>query len=85
MNEPVIYKITNTLNGKIYIGKANNLNARWKSGHLRTAAKLAAGEQIGYISHLYRAMIEYGVDNFKIEVIEKCSPDELNTREQFWI
>lgn len=30
-------------------------------------------------------MIEYGVDNFKIEVIEKCSPDELNTREQFWI
>ena len=33
---------------------------------------------------LYPAMAEYGVENFSFEIIEKCSRDKLNEKEDFW-
>ena len=71
-----IYKITNLVNGKVYIGQSQNIKERWKDH--RTDYK--RGEVI-----LYRAMRKYGIDNFSFEVIEECSVDELNEKEIYYI
>lgn len=56
----VIYKITNIINGKIYIGITSNFNKR-KTRHLSNALDLNCK------SHLYLAMRKYGVNNFNFE------------------
>lgn len=74
----VIYKITNTLNGKFYIGQTLNLYARW-ANH-----KTASRGESQY--HLHRAMRRYGVEHFTIEIIEESVPEILlNDREVLWI
>jgi len=57
----MIYKITNLINGKTYIGKTTNLEARW------TLHKWAA--RSGKKNRLYVAMRKYGIENFTIEKI----------------
>lgn len=75
-----LYAITNTINGKIYIGKTvNSLMDRW-SRHKREAIKYKNQ------THLYRSMDKYGVENFKIEVIAYFDSHEiLLEEERFWI
>lgn len=80
-----IYKITNTINNKIYVGMAKDVDVRWKYGHLASANKLISGIPLKYKSLLYDAMKKYGVDNFKIEVIEECPIENMGEREEFWI
>lgn len=71
-----IYKITNKLNGKCYIGQSNDIHRRWKQ-ELAPNAKLNP--------HLARAFEKYGIDNFEFEIIEECKREDLNEREQFYI
>lgn len=71
-----IYKITNKINGKCYIGQSNDIHRRWKQ-ELAPNAKLNP--------HLARAFEKYGIDNFEFEIIEECSRNQLNEREQFYI
>ena len=72
-----IYKITNKLDGKLYVGKTcTTINIRW-SHHLDDYTKKDY--------HLYRAMRKYGVENFEIEPIEQCPDNLLNEREIYWI
>lgn len=71
-----IYKITNKINGKCYIGQSNDIHRRWKQ-ELAPNAKLNP--------HLARAFEKYGTDNFEFEIIEECQRELLNEREQFWI
>lgn len=73
-----IYKITNNINGKCYIGKTErNIQIRWKE-HLKNRKAL---------THLplYKAFNKYGIENFTIEEIEQCSNEELDNREIYWI
>ena len=72
-----IYKITNIINGKIYIGKTNNPKQRFYK-HKYLAQK-------GVKRHLYNAMRKYGVENFIQEIIEECDDSIVNDREKFWI
>lgn len=73
-----IYKITNQINGLIYIGQTNNPNRRWREHQL-----LGASNQRKH-SLLYNAIHKYGVHNFIFEVIE--GPIEnYNEREKYWI
>lgn len=58
-----IYRITNLLNNKIYIGQTKDPKTRW-SRH-KSDARLDKK----YNWHLYDAMRKYGVDNFVFEVI----------------
>lgn len=55
-----IYKITNDINGKNYIGVSGNFNRRWK--HHKNLVK--NGSQV-----LYVAFRKYGIDNFTCEAI----------------
>ena len=62
---PYIYKITNNINGKVYIGKTNyTIEKRWKE-HCHDYKKLSFQKR-----PLYRAMAKYGPENFSIEEIE---------------
>lgn len=77
---PYIYKITNTINGKSYIGKTlDTIITRWKQ-HQSEAWKERSLER-----PLYRAIRKYGVSNFTIEVVEECSGERASERERFWI
>lgn len=74
-----IYKITNLLNDKCYIGKTDvhTIEERFKE-HIKDSKR--------YLNRpLYRAFNKYGVENFQIEEIEQCSIKESSEREKFWI
>ncbi len=66
----IIYKTTNLINGKIYIGQDSNNNPTYYgSGKL-----------------LKIAIKKYGKENFKKEILEECKNEgHLNEREIFWI
>lgn len=73
MQANVVYKITNLLNGKCYIGQAKDLEKRLK-GHRRCVGKTK--------SPLYSAIEKYGWDSFEITVIAVAdSYDQLNQLE----
>ena len=75
-----IYKITNVLNNKVYIGQAKNIADRWKQ-HI----KCGLGIDTPATNMLYKAMIQDGVWNFAFEVLEKCMSEQLNDCERKWI
>lgn len=77
-----IYKITNIITSKIYVGKTKrSINNRLKS-HLYDAFKRKNNTQI----ILYNSMKKYGKENFIIEELEKCnSLEQLGKRETYWI
>ncbi len=63
-----IYKITNTLNGKIYIGQTvQKIERRW-SRHILDATK---GSQLPFS----RAIVKYGKDSFVVEKIAEGEND----------
>ena len=75
-----IYKITNQLNNKCYIGQAVNIADRWKEH-----AKCGLGIDTPAGNKLYQAMQQDGICNFTWELIEKCTSAELNEKEKYYI
>ena len=61
----VIYKYTNKLNGKTYVGQTINEDQRMKD-HLK-AARLEGNSQ--HHTPFHRALNKYGLENFDYEVI----------------
>lgn len=78
-----IYKITNKINNKIYIGMTSNIENRWKT-HLHNSKLYKEGKKF-HRSHLYEAMKKYGTENFVIELIEECPREIAGKREEYWI
>ena len=76
-----IYKITNLINGKIYIGQSQNIYKRWNA-HQKRPFNSNSTE---YNSPLYRAIRKEGLDNFKMEIITECAKEELNELEIYYI
>ena len=74
-----IYKITNTLNQRIYIGQAVDLATRWKD-HIKAGLGIDTPNNM-----LYKAMLKDGVENFTFEVLEECERSALNDRETYYI
>lgn len=74
----IIYRITNTVNGKFYIGQTiRELQDRWRH-HCKDARR-------GSLTHFHRAIRKYGTDAFSIEILEETSSDILDDRERYWI
>lgn len=73
----IIYKVTNTLNGKVYVGQTvKTLKERWAK-HL--------SDKSGCLG-IKSALKKYGPENFTIEQIDQAeSLEELNKKESEWI
>lgn len=76
-----IYKITNLINNKIYIGQSINIQQRWKTHRSGPFNK----NNHQYDTPLYRAIRKYGLQNFSFEVLEECVEGELDNKEQYYI
>lgn len=72
-----IYVWTNKINGMQYVGQSIDIERR-KNAHIYAAST-------DNDAPLYKAMRQYGIDNFVFSVLEECTADELNERETFWI
>jgi len=79
-NYGIIYKITNPINGKCYIGQTTQGIKQRRAEHY---ARLAGGRR----DHkLYRAFTKYGIENFVWELIDTASCKEsLDTKEKYYI
>lgn len=75
-----IYKITNTINDKVYIGQTSYSLAQRFAEHCSDMNRRTHESR-----PLYAAMRKYGVQNFTISLVEECSSEEINQREQYWI
>ncbi len=71
-----IYKITNKVNNKMYVGQSRNIEQRLKDH------KLVCRERNVLLK---RALKKYGVENFNYEIIEECELNKLDEREIYWI
>lgn len=75
-----IYKITNKINGKVYIGKTiHSIETRWNQ-HIYESQK-----QRYECRPLYDAFNKYGIENFTIEEIDRCSANDASDYEIYWI
>ena len=76
-----IYKFTNILTNEAYIGQSVNIEKR-KHTHELVSFRKTSKE---YYKRFYQAIRKYGLENFTFEVLEECSPEELDEREIYWI
>ena len=74
-----IYRITNLLDGKCYIGQSVDIAERFRQ-HIKCGLGIDTPNNI-----LYKAMLQDGVENFAFEVLEECERSALNTQEVYWI
>lgn len=83
-----IYKITNTVNNKVYIGQVSSYTKdgrtrgtimRWKE-HLRASKRTSKK-----INHLYSAIKLYGEDKFKVEILECVERSAVDSKECYYI
>ncbi len=65
-----LYKITNQLNKKVYIGQSKNDKYRWRQ-HCYFAKN---PEKTG--QYIHRAMAKYGIENFIFEIVATCQTQE---------
>lgn len=71
----IIYKITNKVNGKSYIGQTRyTIEFRWRQHQHKKDN-----------TYFHNAIHKYGIDNFSIEILEECDIKNLNSREIFYI
>lgn len=85
-----IYKITNLVNHRVYIGQSVDIKRRWraeraaafseKSSCYNTALSKAFRK---YCTRCSNGRIDFS--NFSFEILEECSVESLNAREQFYV
>jgi group I intron endonuclease len=75
-----IYKITNSINSKSYVGKTNGCIFVRFNQHVSESTKARSINR-----PLYRAFNKHGVANFSVELIEEVAEEEAATREIYWV
>ena len=80
-----IYRYTNLINNKKYVGQTNNIDRRIRE-HKNNSFN---SKSINYENKIHQAIRKYGYDNFKIDIIEVINDvtdyDIVNERERYWI
>jgi hypothetical protein len=76
-----IYKWTNKITGRSYIGSSVNLGNRIKDYF--NYSFLVSPKNKNMI--IYKSLLKYGYSNFKLEIIEYCSLENTRIREQYFI
>ena len=66
-----IYKTTNLINGKIYVGQKKSI-------------KFLGNKYLGSGKLLKKAVLKYGLDAFTVELLEVCdTKEQLNRQERY--
>ena len=73
-----IYGFQNQLNGKWYIGQSIHVEHRQKEHKQEMLSNRSNNK-------FQNALRKHGWENFSFQVLEECSPEELNQKEVFWI
>ena len=73
----IIYCLTNSINSKKYVGQTVRTLAERLEDHSKESKRPKY--------KLHFAIQKYGIKNFQIEVLECCSNEELNDREEYWV
>ena len=76
-----VYKITNLINSKVYVGSTRKSFVSRYSSHYE---KLRTNNHKGY-QHLQNAVNKYSIENFEFSILEICEKDKCIERETFWI
>lgn len=71
-----IYKFENKITHQCYIGQSTDIKRRYLDHKRRSI--------LGN-SKFYKAIQQYGFDNFDFTILEECSEQDLDEREQYWI
>lgn len=77
----LIYKITNTINSKVYIGQTTKTFEQRKKSYINEY-KWSKNPRV-----IIQAMRKYGFNNFKFEIVEDNiqSQEELDNKERYYI
>lgn len=77
-----VYKITNLLNSMVYIGSSIEVERRW-----RQHKQASINENDHHYNYpLMKAFREFGINNFKFEIVETCIDyKEMIKTEHNWI
>lgn len=75
-----IYKITNTQTNECYIGQSVDVYKRWNDH-----CKCGLGIDTPPGNKLYKAIQDYGLENFTFELLTECTKEELNSKEKYFI
>ena len=73
-----IYRWVNKLNNNTYVGSGLNLSKR--VGDYYKKSELTRNSR-----PIHAALLKYGHENFKLEILEYCKADELLIREQYYL
>ena len=79
-NMGYIYKITNTINNKVYIGQTVKTVQKRFTQHKNNSNKKYLSQIV-----LYKAFNKQGIENIKCEEIEEVSNNKIDEREKYWI
>lgn len=81
-----IYKVTNSVNGKVYIGQTmRTIPVRWAE-HLRDSGMIPTQKPCSkHVSIFHQALRKYGVKSFVVCQVEECDDNYLDERERYWI
>ena len=80
----IVYKVTNLINGKFYIGLTQHSAEERLNSHWREAKSHKKNNKP--LTYYHNALLYYGIENFKIEVIDTAeNREELNKKEIYWI
>ena len=81
--DPLVYKLTNMINGNSYVGKATNSRCRM---YQHRSGKNYGGRSYTNLQLVDRKIQQYGWENFKVEWLEtNIDPLELLNREAYWM
>lgn len=74
-----IYKITNDLNDKVYVGQTIQSLSKRFNAHCSNSNDKSSN------MYIKRAILKYGREHFTITLIEECENSLLDEREIYWI
>lgn len=77
-----MYRWTNLINGKSYIGSSTNLLRRFRDYY---SIRFLEKEIKKNNSIIYRSLFKHGYSSFSLEIIEYCDKSEIISREQYYI
>jgi group I intron endonuclease len=78
---PGVYMVLNVITNGRYVGSAatETIRQRWGSHRYRLKSHKACGKD------MQNAYDTYGIDSFRIIVLENTAPEDAKAREQYWL